>query len=123
VLNSTYTPTPTPAATNTPAPTATCSGYCASAFYGTPTTGSTGGNIGDAILGVAFGGLTSIVGLLPNNTLDLSGITEGHSYLSWVGLIFDMPAIIAGVGIIVAGETALLGFRVAVFLWRLTPFS
>jgi uncharacterized membrane-anchored protein len=77
----------------------------------------------DKILDVVFGALTSIVGLLPNNTLDLSGLTAGSAYLSWVGIFVNMTALTAAVGVIIAGEAALLGVRTAIWLWRLTPFS
>ncbi len=77
----------------------------------------------DKILDLVFGVVNAVVSLLPNNTLDLSGLNEGAQYLGWVGLFIDVPAFAGVVSTIAAVEAALLGFRVALFVWRLTPFS
>ena len=77
----------------------------------------------DKILDLVFGVVNAVVALLPTNNLDLSGLNEGASYLGWVGLFIDVPAFAAVVSTIAAVEGALLGLRVALFVWRLTPFS
>ena len=77
----------------------------------------------DKILDLVFGVVNAVVGLLPTSTLDLSGLNEGAQYLGWVGIFIDVPAFAAIVSTIAAVEAALLGLRVALFVWRLTPFS
>ena len=79
--------------------------------------------IADAILNLVFGALSSLIGLLPTNTLDLSGLNAGAGYLYWVGIFINMTAVTSAVGVIVAGESAFLAVRVALWLWRLTPLS
>jgi len=77
----------------------------------------------DPILDLVFGVAQAVVDLLPESTLDLSGLSEGAGYLSWVGTLFDVSAIAAALAFIVAVEVSLAGLRVALFVWRLTPFS
>jgi len=79
--------------------------------------------IADAVLDVVFGVLASVVALFPTNTLDLSGISEGAGYMSWVGLFVDTSALAAALAVIVGGEAALVGVRFVLFIWRLTPLS
>ena len=71
----------------------------------------------DALLDMVFGFAESVVGLLPTNSLDVSGLSAGAAYLSWVGLFINMTALGSAVGVIVTGEGLLLGFRVARWVW------
>ena len=79
--------------------------------------------IGDAVLDVVFGGLSAIVSVLPDNTLDLAGLGAGAEYIGWVGLVFNMPVLVGVMATIGSIELLLVGFRFALFVWRLTPFS
>lgn len=72
----------------------------------------------DAILDVVFGVATWLVGLFPDNTLELD-LGSASGYLSWVGEVVNLTALSAALAIIVAGETALVAVRGALFVWRL----
>ena len=77
--------------------------------------------IADVILDAIFGAVDWLIGLFPANTLDLSGLAEGQQYLSWVGLMFDMNAIAAAVGVMMTVEIALIGVRLSLWIWKQGP--
>ncbi len=72
----------------------------------------------DAILDVLFGMATWVVDLFPENTLSLD-LGTASGYLAWVGEVVNLTALSASLAIIVAGETALVAVRGALFVWRL----
>jgi len=77
----------------------------------------------DALLDVVFGGVTWLVELLPEADIDLSGLVALSGSLAWLGYVFNMPALVGAIGTAVAVEAGMVGFRVALFVWRLTPLS
>jgi len=79
--------------------------------------------ITDAILDVVFAGAEWLVGLLPTDTLDLSGLTSLTASMGWLDSVFDMGALVGAVSFALAAEVLFVGVRVALFVWRLTPMS
>jgi len=79
--------------------------------------------ITDAVLDVFFAGLTWLVGLLPTDTLDLSGLTALTASMGWLDSVFDMGALVAAVSFALAVEATFVVVKVALFVWRLTPLS
>jgi hypothetical protein len=79
--------------------------------------------ITDAILDFVFDGASWLVGLLPTSTLDLSGMGAGAAYMAYVGEFVNPAPIATAAGFIVAAELAMVGLKVSLFIWRLTPFS
>lgn len=79
--------------------------------------------ISDALLDVVFEPLAWFIGLLPEHTIDLTGIAEGASYLGYVGEFADVSALAATAGIIAAAEAASFVYKGILFIWRLTPLS
>jgi len=79
--------------------------------------------ITDAVLDVFFAGLTWLVGLLPTDTLDLSGLTSLTSAMGWLDSVFDMGALVSAVAFALTVEVAFVSVKVALFVWRLTPLS
>jgi len=79
--------------------------------------------ITEAILDFVFGGLEWLVDLLPTDTMDLSGLTALASSMGWLDSVFDMDALVGAVAFAIAAEVLFVGVKVALFVWRLTPFS
>jgi len=79
--------------------------------------------ITDAILDLVFAGAEWLVGLLPTDTLDLSGLTSLTASMGWLDSVFDMGALVGAVSFALAAEVLFVGVRVALFVWRLTPMS
>jgi len=79
--------------------------------------------ITEAILDFVFGGLEWVVDLLPTDTMDLSGLTALTASMGWLDSVFDMSALVGAVTFAVGVEVVFLGVKVALFVWRLTPFS
>jgi len=79
--------------------------------------------ITEAILDFVFGGLEWAVDLLPTDTMDLSGLTALTASMGWLDSVFDMSALVGVVTFAIAAEVLFLGVKVALFVWRLTPFS
>jgi len=79
--------------------------------------------ITDAILDLVFAGAEWLVGLLPTDTLDLSGLTSLTASMGWLDSVFDMGALVGAVSFALAAEGVFVTIKVALFIWRLTPFS
>lgn len=77
----------------------------------------------DAVLGWLFALVDGLVGLLPSYELPLGGMDDLGAYVGWLGAFFDMGAIGVAVAAILAVEASLGAFRLALFVWRLTPLS
>jgi len=79
--------------------------------------------IADAILDWLFAGVEYLAGLLPTSSLDLSDLAALGAYTGWLGSIFDMSAIVGAVTVALAVEVSWVSIKLALFIWRLTPFS
>lgn len=79
--------------------------------------------ITDAILDVLFAGVEWLVGLLPTDTLDLSGLLALTSAMGWLDSVLDMGALVGAVTFALAAEGLFVSVKIALFVWRLTPLS
>jgi len=77
----------------------------------------------DAILDVLFTGLTWLVELIPEGTIDLSDLAALAGTMGWLGSVFDMAAIVGVMTFALTVEVAFVTLNVALWLWRLTPLS
>jgi len=76
------------------------------------------------IMDKVFSFLEALVNIFPDMPEAFYLLPEEMStYISWVGHIIDVNALVFVIGVFITYETAMIVVRVSLFLWRLTPFS
>jgi len=78
----------------------------------------------DSLLDFLFDQLNSIVLMFPEATETIQAMPEDiASYTYWVGNLINVDSLVVVVTIIVSYELAMIGVRIALFIYRLLPFT